>query len=120
MSEHKGLNVQLGNSQHENADAIRDILRVGTSAGGARPKVVIAMNDQGDVISGLTDVPESYDYWLLKFDGVTDLELGEPGGYGRIEYAYYLMAKAAGINIAESNGMDSSSPYRHRCAKLRL
>jgi len=108
MSEHKGLNVQLGNSQHENADAIRDILRVGTSAGGARPKVVIAMNDQGDVISGLTDVPESYDYWLLKFDGVTDLELGEPGGYGRIEYAYYLMAKAAGINIAESRLLEEN------------
>ncbi|MFV1984916.1 MAG: HipA domain-containing protein, partial [Thiohalomonadales bacterium] len=77
------------------------MLRVGTSAGGARPKAVIAMNDSGDVMSGQADVPDGYDYWLLKFDGVTDLELGEPKGYGRIEYAYYLMAKEAGIDIAQ-------------------
>jgi serine/threonine-protein kinase HipA len=108
MNERKGLNVQLGNGEHKNADAILDILRVGTSAGGARPKAVIAMNDQGDVISGQTEVPEGYDYWLLKFDGVTDLELGEPGGYGRIEYAYYLMAKAAGINITESKLLEEN------------
>lgn len=108
MNERKGLNVQLGNSEHKNADAILDILRVGTSAGGARPKAVIAMNDQGDVISGQADVPDGYDYWLLKFDGVTDLELGEPSGYGRIEYAYYLMAKAAGINITESRLLEEN------------
>lgn len=108
MTERKGLHAQLGNSEHKNADAILDILRVGTSAGGARPKAVIAMNDQGKVISGQTDVPEGYDYWLLKFDGVTDLELGEPGGYGRIEYAYYLMAKAAGINITESRLLEEN------------
>lgn len=108
MSERIGLNIQLGNSEHKNADAILDILRVGTSAGGARPKAVIAMNDQGDVISGQADVPDGYDYWLLKFDGVTDLELGEPGGYGRIEYAYYLMAKAAGINITESRLLEEN------------
>ncbi len=73
----------------------------GTSAGGARPKAVIAMNDKGDVLSGQADAPKDYDYWLLKFDGVTDLELGEPMGYGRIEYAYYLMAKEAGITMTE-------------------
>lgn len=108
MNERKGLNVQLGDSDHENADAILDILRVGTSAGGARPKAVIAMNDQGEVISGQTNVPKGYDYWLLKFDGVTDLELGEPGGYGRIEYAYYLMAKEAGINMTESKLLEEN------------
>lgn len=102
MHERKGLNVQLGESDHENADAILDILRVGTSAGGARPKAVIAMNEKGEIISGQADAPKGYDYWLLKFDGVTDLELGEPGGYGRIEYAYYLMAKEAGIQMTES------------------
>jgi serine/threonine-protein kinase HipA len=101
MNERKQLNVQLVGTDHENADAILDILRVGTSAGGARPKAVIAMNDEGKVISGQADVPQGYDYWLLKFDGVTDLELGEPGGYGRIEYAYYLMAKDAGINMTQ-------------------
>jgi serine/threonine-protein kinase HipA len=78
-----------------------DILRVGTSAGGARPKAVIAVNAAGHVLSGQTDVPAGYDYWILKFDGVTDLELGKPSGYGRIEYAYYLMAQAAGIRMTE-------------------
>jgi len=101
MNERKELNIQLGCSAHENADAILDILRVGTSAGGARPKAVIAMNDEGKVVSGQADVPKGYDYWLLKFDGVTDLELGEPRGYGRIEYAYYLMAKDAGIDMTQ-------------------
>ena len=101
MSERKGLDIQLEGSEYENTDAILDILRVGTSAGGARPKAVIAMNDKGKIISGQADAPKGYDYWLLKFDGVTDLELGEPGGYGRIEYAYYLMAKKAGINMTQ-------------------
>ncbi len=108
MNERQGLNVQLGENEHANADAILDILRVGTSAGGARPKAVIAMNAQGDVISGQTDVPKDYDYWLLKFDGVSDLELGEPRGYGRIEYAYYLMAKAAGISMTESKLLEEN------------
>lgn len=101
MRERKGLDAQLGATEADNADAIMDILRVGTSAGGARPKAVIAMNNAGNIVSGQAEVPGGYDYWLLKFDGVTDLELGEPGGYGRIEYAYYLMAKAAGINMTE-------------------
>lgn len=109
MNERKGLDVQLGNTERDNADAIMDILRVGTSAGGARPKAVIAMNSKGNIMSGQAEAPEGYDYWLLKFDGVTDLELGEPAGYGRIEYAYYHMAKAAGINMTsckllEENG----------------
>ncbi|GAA0410644.1 type II toxin-antitoxin system HipA family toxin [Cocleimonas flava] len=110
MQERKALDVQFSKaSDKENEDAILDILRVGTSAGGARPKAVIAMNDKGNVISGQTDVPKGYDYWLLKFDGVTDLELGEPKDYGRIEYAYYLMAKEAGIEmmpckLLEENG----------------
>ncbi|MDT8387854.1 MAG: type II toxin-antitoxin system HipA family toxin [Thiogranum sp.] len=108
MNERKGLNVRVGNNDHENADAILDILRVGTSAGGARPKAIIAMNEQGEVISGQADVPEGYDYWLLKFDGVTDLELGEPGGYGRIEYAYYLMAEEAGIDMTESKLLEEN------------
>lgn len=105
MQERKALDIQLGETEHENADAILDILRVGTSAGGARPKAVIAMNNNGNVMSGQAAVPKDYEYWLLKFDGVTDLELGEPlgegSGFGRIEYGYYLMAKAAGINMTE-------------------
>lgn len=108
MNERNRLNVQLGETEHENADAILDILRVGTSAGGARPKAVIAMNEKGDVISGQTDAPKGYDYWLLKFDGVTDLELGKPRGYGRIEYTYYLMAEEAGIDMTESRLLEEN------------
>ncbi len=101
ISERLVLDVEIGSTEKENAEAIMDILRVGTSAGGARPKAVIAMDMENNVISGQTDVPDGYDYWLIKFDGVDDLELGEPKGYGRIEYAYYLMAKAAGIEMTE-------------------
>ena len=95
------LDVTLGGNHKENNEAITDILRVGTSAGGGRPKAVIAMDAQGHVISGQAEVPAEYDYWILKFDGVSDLELGEPKGYGRIEYAYSLMARAAGIEMTE-------------------
>ena len=108
MSERKALDVSLGESEQDNADAILDILRVGTSAGGARAKAVIAMDDKGNVRSGQTQAPTGYDYWILKFDGVTDLELGESRGYGRIEYAYHLMAKAAGIQMAESRLLEES------------
>ena len=102
MRERQALAVDIGDDEQQNAEAVLDILRVGTSAGGARPKAVIAMDDQGHVRSGQVAAPEGYDYWILKFDGVTDLELGTPKGYGRIEYAYYLMAKAAGIQMMES------------------
>jgi len=93
------LDVTLDDSSRHNNEALTDILRVGTSAGGARPKAIIAMDDNDHVISGQADVPAGYDHWILKFDGVSDLELGEPEGYGRIEYGYYLMAEAAGIKM---------------------
>ncbi len=81
--------------------ALTDILRVGTSAGGARPKAVIAINDEtGEVRSGQVDAPPGFTHWILKFDGVRDRELDDPDGYGRIEYAYYLMATAAGITMS--------------------
>ena len=85
--------------------ALREILRVGSSAGGARAKAVIAWNRQtNEVRSGQVTAPEGFEYWLLKFDGVSnnrDKELADPKGYGAIEYAYALMAKAAGIEMAE-------------------
>lgn len=92
------LNTRLGNGEK---DAMLDILRVGTSAGGARAKAIIAINARGDVRSGQADVPSGYEHWLLKFDGVNDLELGKTEGYGRVEFAYYLMATAAGIEMSE-------------------
>ena len=85
----------------DEAQAMLDIIRVGTSAGGARAKAVIAINKQGKVRSGQSDVPEGYVHWLIKLDGVTDEQLGDPKGYGRIEYAYYLMAVDCGIIMSE-------------------
>jgi serine/threonine-protein kinase HipA len=83
-------------------EALMDILRVGTSAGGQRAKAVIAYNDETqEVRSGQLDAPEGFDYWLLKLDGVTNSQLGDPQHYGEIEYVYYLMAKVAGINMTE-------------------
>ncbi|MCB1668656.1 MAG: type II toxin-antitoxin system HipA family toxin [Pseudomonadales bacterium] len=86
----------------DTSEAIMDIIRVGTSAGGARPKAIIALNAKGEVRSGQVSVPPGFEHWLIKFDGVTDMELGEPQQYGRVEYAYYLMAKAFGIDMMES------------------
>ncbi len=108
MQQRHALDVNLGESERGNEEAILDILRVGTSAGGARPKAVIAMDAAGNVMSGQTSAPKNYQYWIIKFDGVTDLELGEPRGYGRIEYAYYLMARAAGITMEESRLLEEN------------
>ena len=100
-SRRSNLAVNVSDNEKENEAAILDILRIGTSAGGARPKAIIAMNGEHHVISGQADVPQGYDYWILKFDGVDDLELGKSEGYGRIEYAYYLMAVEAGLKMTE-------------------
>lgn len=85
--------------------ALRDILSVGTSAGGARAKAVIAWNQKtNEVRSGQIAAGDGFDYWLLKFDGVDsnkDKEQDDPRGYGAIEYAYNLMATAAGISMSE-------------------
>ncbi len=87
------------NDQH----AIEDILRVGTSAGGARAKAVLAWNETtGEFRSGQAPAGEGFSHWLLKFDGVSgnrDKELADPQGFGRIEYAYHRMALAAGIHM---------------------
>ena len=85
--------------------ALRDILHVGTSAGGARAKAVIAWNrETNEVRSGQIAAGDGFDYWLLKFDGVAgnkDKEQEDPKGYGAIEFAYYRMAQAAGITMSE-------------------
>ncbi|HOX72224.1 MAG: HipA domain-containing protein [Dokdonella sp.] len=92
-------------ADEQSADTLRDILRVGTSAGGARAKAIIAWNRQtNEVRSGQLAAGTGFDYWILKFDGVDgnkDRELDDPKGYGAIEYAYALMANAAGIEISE-------------------
>ena len=91
---------------------LADLLRVGTSAAGARAKAVIAWNPAtNEVRSGQVGAGQGFEYWLLKFDGVAgnrDKELDEPAGYGAIEYGYSLMARAAGIAMAESRLMEEN------------
>lgn len=91
---------------HEDkAEALREILRVGTSAGGARAKAIIAWNpDTNEVRSGQVTAPAGFGYWLMKFDGVAnnkDHEFADPAGFGAIEYAYSKLAALAGIDMAE-------------------
>ncbi len=92
------------------AKALADILRVGTSAGGARAKAVIAWNEEThEVRSGQIEAGDGFGYWLLKFDGVSgnrDKENEDPRGYGVTEYAYHLMACAAGIAMSECRLME--------------
>ncbi len=88
------------NLSKDRKEALLNIIKVGTSAGGQRAKAVIAFNEETqDIRSGQIDAPEGYEHWLLKLDGVTNQELGDPKFYGLIEYAYYLMAKDAGIDM---------------------
>ncbi|WP_027856464.1 type II toxin-antitoxin system HipA family toxin [Marinobacterium jannaschii] len=89
-----------------NGEALSAILQVGTSAGGARPKAVIGINaDRTEIRSGQVDLPDGFEHYLLKFDGVVEHSaaketFGDPQGFGRMEYAYYLMARDAGIDIS--------------------
>jgi serine/threonine-protein kinase HipA len=81
----------------------QEILDVGSSAGGARAKAVIGWNPRtNEVVSGQFDLPEGYEHWLLKFDLGRDAVLSNTAGFGRIEYAHYLMALEAGIEMSES------------------
>jgi serine/threonine-protein kinase HipA len=98
----KAVKGTLDGDDHAKA-ALRSIIDVGTSAGGARAKAVIAWNAKTEEIrSGQVDAPAGFEHWLLKFDGMgKDKELGSSQDYGRIEYAYYLMAKEAGIQMSE-------------------
>ena len=89
----------------DDRDAIEDILRVGTSAGGARAKAILAWNPKtNEFRSGQVKLPSGFEYWIMKFDGVSnnrDKELSDPHGYGMIEYAYYQLAVKAGIEMTE-------------------
>ena len=92
----------LANLSKDEEKAMMEILKIGTSAGGARPKVVIAYNTKtGEVKSGQGNVPKGFEHWLLKLDGVSEVQFGESSGWGRVEYAYFLMAKDCKIEISE-------------------
>lgn len=90
------------NMEDSKAKALKRIIRVGTSAGGARAKAVIAWNPgTNEVRSGQVPAPEGFEPWLLKFDGVNYDLLGNPEGFGKVEYAYYLMALNCGIEMSK-------------------
>ena len=111
IDQRSGLNKYLDSPAHshevnnEQDEAMKAILQVGTSAGGARAKAVIAINQERTIIrSGQVPAPPGFKHYLLKFDGVSEQQenqetFGDPQGYGRMEYAYYLMASEAGINM---------------------
>jgi len=97
------------NFKKEDEQAMMEILKVGTSAGGARPKAVIAYNEKsGEVRSGQTIAPKGFEHWLMKLDGVSDVQLGASTGYGRVEMAYYKMAIACGIDMMPSRLLEEN------------
>ena len=93
----------IGTDRHA-SDALTRIIRVGTSAGGARAKAVIAWNPKThEIRAGQFDVARGFEHWILKFDGLrANQELGDPVGYGRIEFAYHLMARRAGMVLPDA------------------
>jgi len=97
------------NLNKDEEQAVLEILKIGTSAGGARPKAVIAWNEKsGEVKSGQTKAPKGFEQWLIKLDGVSDVQLGISHGYGRVEMAYYNMAKACDIEIMPSRLLEEN------------
>jgi serine/threonine-protein kinase HipA len=106
LSERDGLRTTL-----DQDGALDDILQVGSSAGGARAKALIALNPTtNEVRSGQLNAESDFEHWILKFDGVGDSsrEVGAPDGYGAIELAYSHMAKAAGIEMSEGRLLEEN------------
>ena len=109
MNHRNALGVKITNDEQGKQEALLDILRIGTSAGGARAKAVIAYNEKtGEVLSGQAEAPDGFEHWIVKFDGVSDIEFGKTSDFGRIEYAYYNMALAAGITMSESRLLEEN------------
>jgi serine/threonine-protein kinase HipA len=117
LAKRDGVSASLADGERE--QALQDILSVGTSAGGARPKAVIAWNPQTHAVrSGQVDAGTGFEHWLLKFDGVEEADetLSNPKGYGAVELAYSNMARAAGIAVPESRLL-SEGGRRHFMVK---
>lgn len=97
------------NLDKDSAQAMTEILKIGTSAGGARPKAVISYNKKtGEVRSGQAKAPKGFEHWLIKLDGVSDAQFGSSMGYGRVEMAYYTMAIDCGIHMMESSLLEEN------------
>lgn len=106
FAEKEALHTRLGEGGETGDEGLEDILSVGTSAGGARAKAVIAYRPEtGEVRSGQLELPAGYEHWLIKFDGVAlsgDWGVADPAGYGLLEYSYYEIARRCGIEMMES------------------
>jgi len=121
VNNRKNLNVSLANNTID-TESMKSLLAVGTSAGGARPKAVLAFNhDFSQVRSGQVDAPKGFNHFIMKFDGVSEHNkneetFGDPLGYGTMEYVYYLMAKSCGIDMQDCHLLDEG-PRRHFITK---
>jgi len=106
LDKREGFETNLNEDEQQ---AVMEILKIGTSAGGARPKAIIAYNKQtGQVRSGQANAPKGFEHWLIKLDGVSDAQFGESKGYGRVEMAYYNMAKDCGIKMMASKLLEEN------------
>jgi serine/threonine-protein kinase HipA len=106
LDKRDGFETNLSDDEQQ---AVMEVLKIGTSAGGARPKAIITYNKKtGQVRSGQTSSPKGFEHWLIKLDGVSDAQFGESKGYGRIEMAYYNMAKDCGVKMMESELLEEN------------
>jgi serine/threonine-protein kinase HipA len=111
-------------SEETTRSAVQQLIQVGSSAGGARPKAVVAYNPSTDQMRSAYDEPEpGFEQWIVKLDGVGSKgmdghgdRLGDSAPYGRIEFAYSLMARAAGIDMTECKLL-AEGPRRHFMTK---
>lgn len=106
LSDRENFEVSL---QEDEQKAIGEILKIGTSPGGARPKAVIAYNKKTRKIrSGQTFAPKGFEHWILKLDGVSDAQIGISHGFGRVEYAYFLMAGDCKIDMMDCDLLEEN------------
>lgn len=99
LSNRESFAMQL---EKDGRQGMRELLKIGTSAGGARPKAVIAYHRKTKKVrSGQTIAPKGFEHWLIKLDGVSEAQFGASHGYGRVEYAYYMMARDCGIQMMD-------------------
>lgn len=116
LNQRKNFKAPTTFKNKKKQNTFEQILRVGTSAGGARAKVLIALDEStGEIRSGQVANSENFTYWLLKLDDVqnnSDKEKADLQGYGPIEYTYYQMALAAGIQMSESHLLENAG-HRH-------
>lgn len=107
LSERENFEINVSNDYEH---AMKELIKIGTSAGGARPKAVVAYNKRTkEVRSGQTKAPKGFEHWLIKLDGVSGAQFEDSQGWGRVEYAYYLMAKECDIEMSECELLEENN-----------